>query len=187
MLIDFVKENASPDVTFVGEFNLSTDPLDIDDEVRQMCEQNLCGYYGRNWCCPPYTPPCSTCRMILSKYTHMILVRTTFERKDLFDIEEMASHGRAHGKFARELREKLRGIEGLDFMMLSAGGCGVCKECTCPDEKCRFPKERMFSIESYGIQITTFLTGHGISCRAGNDEQSYFLMVFFNKPVDTIS
>lgn len=186
MLLEFVKNNSSPDVTYVGEFDRTVNDFDIDDEVRKMCEQNLCGQYGRNWCCPPYTPPCSTCRIILSKYSHVIVVRTTFKRTDIFDIEEMIKSGQAHSRFARELRSKLRGIDGLDFTMLSAGGCGFCKTCSCPDSKCRFPDERMFSIESYGIQLTTFLLRNGIECRAGNDEQSYFLMIFFNKPITNI-
>ncbi len=178
---DAVRSVEDPNVTFVGVFDLTESPMSITDEVRHSCEMNYCGRYGRSWSCPPHVPPCQTCRIILSGYPRMILVRTTFERDGPFDLEGMREAGLAHARYSFRVRDRIR-EEGQRFLMLGAGSCSYCERCSCPDAPCRFPTERMFSIEAYGIDLTSFLMEHGISGRGGNDEQSFFSMVLYHPP-----
>ena len=177
-----VRSVEDPNVTFVGGFDLAESPIDITDEVRRSCERNYCGYYGRSWSCPPHVPPCQTCRIMLAGYPRMMLVRTTFKRDGPFDLEGMRASSLAHARYSFRVRDRLEGIEGLRFKVLGAGSCAYCERCTCPDEPCRFPDRRMNSLESYGIDLTSFLMAHGIAGRGGNDEQSYFSMVLYVPP-----
>ncbi len=151
--------------------------LEFREEIRAMCEQNLCGMCGRNWACPPYVPPPQTCQAIVTSYSDMMIFRTTHPREGAFDLEGMQEAARKHDRISREVREQVRGICDR-FLMLAAGGCSFCKDCACPD-KCRFPKEKLNSIESYCIDLDSFLLKHGIERRGGNAEQSYFTMVFW--------
>ncbi len=166
-------------LTLAEEFALLPGDLQVSGEVRRMCEQNLCGKYGRNWACPPNAPPCETCRMLLGGYSHTVLIRTTYARSGPFDMDEMEGSGRRHNEFTRQVRDALAGNGIVGCKVLAAGGCSYCGECSCPGSPCRFPSERMFSIEAYGIDITSFLLKHGIPARSGSGEQSFFSMVLY--------
>lgn len=168
----------NPNVTLLRKFSLPDPALRITREIRTMCERNLCGNYGKNWGCPPNVPPCGTCEFLLSGYTEVVLVRTTYERRELFDMNEMQSMAKAHNGYSRKIRAELEKNPDIAFKILSAGGCDYCEKCGCPDEKCRAPSERMYSVEAYGIDLTSFLNSYDIKSRAGNREQSFFTMVF---------
>jgi len=105
------------------------------------------------------------------------MVRTTYPRKDLFDMVEISRNMKAHNEFPRRIRDKFAEQE-IRFRILSAGGCGYCAKCSAPDSPCRYPDERIFSIEAYGIDLTTFLMKNDIRYRCGNEEQSFFMMIF---------
>ena len=42
--------------------DLDPSKIQLLDEVRQMCEVNSCGMYGRNWACPPACGMLEECR-----------------------------------------------------------------------------------------------------------------------------
>ena len=175
-----VRSVPGPNVTYVGSFDLAEHPVRITEEVRRACEANYCGHYGRNRACPPHAPPCQTCAAMLSRYIKVILIRTTFARDGPFDLEGMERASEVHAGYSFDVRRILRGIDGLEFTMLGAGPCTHCSERPCPEDGCRSPPDRMFSIEAYGIDLTSFLVSNGIDRRGGDREQSYFSMVFYN-------
>ena len=179
-----VRSVGNPNVTYIGSFDLSEHPVSIIEEVRRACEMNYCGHYGRSWSCPPHVPPCPTCESILSRYDRVILIRTTHPRDGPFDLKGMGESMAAHARYTFEVRDRLRGMAGLGFKMLGAGACSLCRSCPCPEGRCIHPQDRMFSIESYGIDLTAFLLSNGIDRRGGNTEQSYFSMVFYSQPPD---
>ncbi len=166
-------------ISFISVYNNSEGTLKMGQEIRGYCEANLCGLYGRNWACPPNVPPLDICKIIVSKYPHFVLIRTTFPRDGPFDIDGMHQAGKAHSIISREIRKEFRQYLDGKCLVLAAGGCRFCESCSCPGEKCRFPNEKMNSIESYCIDLDSFLLENGIERRGGNSEQSYFTMVFF--------
>lgn len=169
-------------VSFVGEYSMSDINLSITDEIRSYCEQNLCGQYGKNWACPPYVPSVDICRGIVGRYQNMILFRTTFPRKDVFDLMEMYSAAKEHQRLTSKVRGEFSSIFEGKFLILGAGGCGNCEKCSCPDGSCVDPKRKINSIESYAIDLDSFLLENNISRRGGNEEQSFFTMIFY-RPV----
>lgn len=177
-----VRSVPGPNVTYVRSFDLAEHPVSITGEVRRACEANYCGHYGRNWACPPHAPPCQTCAVMLSRYIKVILVRTTFARDGPFDLEGIERASEAHADYSFDVRRVLRSIDGLAFTMLGAGPCTHCSDRPCPEDGCRSPHDRMFSIEAYGIDLTSFLVSNGIDRRGGEREQSYFSMIFYNPP-----
>ena len=55
-----------------------------------------------------------------------------------------------------------------------------------PDGSCVDPKRKINSIESYAIDLDSFLLENNISRRGGNEEQSFFTMIFY-RPVSRSS
>ena len=42
---------------------------------------------------------------------------------------------------------------GIEALAAGAGCCTVCKECTYPDAPCRFPEQKMSSMEALGMLV----------------------------------
>ncbi|MDO4260917.1 MAG: DUF2284 domain-containing protein [Eubacteriales bacterium] len=141
-------------------------------EVRQMCEANTCGQYGRNWACPPGCGSLEECGERIAPYRFGILVQSVGELEDSMDFEGMqeteARHKKAFFAGADLLRERYPKL-----LCLGAGCCTVCKACSYPDEPCRFPAKRISSLESYGIVVSDLCRANGMDYYYGPNTIAY--------------
>ena len=55
---------------------LKCSTIELLPEVRQMCEANTCGMYGKRWSCPPGCGTLEDCRAKINQYQAGILVQT---------------------------------------------------------------------------------------------------------------
>ena len=133
-----------------GQLDPST--IELKEEVREMCASGKCAMYDKRWSCPPGCGTLDECRELLKGYTRGILVQSVGELEDNFDIETMMETEAAHKERFYNLRKALleRGVEAL---AVGAGCCTVCPECTYPDAPCRFPEEKMSSMEALGMLV----------------------------------
>ena len=121
-------------------------------EVRAACEVNKCGRYDKSWSCPP---ACGTLEENEAKartFSWGILLQTTGEMEDDFDVETMLEAERLQKErfdaFCRRVPE------GERHLPLGAGTCTLCPECTYPDAPCRFPGRMHSSMEACGLVVT---------------------------------
>ena len=130
-----------------------------------MCASGKCAMYGERWSCPPGCGTLDECRELLKGYTSGILVQSVGQLEDNFDIETMMETEAAHKERFYAMRRALadRGVEAL---AAGAGCCTICKECTYPDEPCRFPDQKMSSMEALGMLVLEV-------CKA-NDMQYFY-------------
>ena len=134
-----------------------TDKLMFLKEVRAMCEVNKCGKYDACWTCPP---SCGTLEQITEEakqYSWGLLLQTTAEMEDSFDIEAMMTAADDQKKHFNGLYDYLR-ENGVDCLPMSSGACNVCEECTYPDAPCRFPEKAIPSMEAYGLVVSDVCT-----------------------------
>ena len=126
--------------------------IELKEEVREMCASGKCAMYDKRWSCPPGCGTLDECRELLKGYTTGILVQSVGELEDNFDIETMMETEAAHKERFYAMRKALldRGIEAL---AAGAGCCTVCKECTYTDAPCRFPEQKMSSMEALGMLV----------------------------------
>ena len=117
-----------------------------------MCASGKFAMYDKRWSCPPGCGTLDECRELLKGYTRGILVQSVGELEDNFDIETMMETEAAHKERFYSMRKALleRGVEAL---AVGAGCCTVCPECTYPDAPCRFPEEKMSSMEALGMLV----------------------------------
>ncbi len=132
-------------------------PLDIStvvlhEEVRDMCAEDKCKAYNKNWTCPPACGDLDHCRSVVAAYSGGVIVQTIGYLEDSMDYETMMETGHRHDENFRKLAEQVMACYP-DALCLGAGGCKVCKKCNYP-EPCRFPEKAFSSMEGYGMLVS---------------------------------
>ena len=137
--------------TVVETLNCHT--IEVRPEVRDMCKSGSCHVYGKRWSCPPACGTLDECKEEISRYSKGILVQTVGKIEDSMDGEGMMRAEAEHKDHFLEFEKYLR-KKWPNMLSLSAGSCTKCKECTYPDEPCRFPGAAFSSMEAYGLLVT---------------------------------
>ena len=151
---------------------LDVGTLELKQEVRDMCADNTCGRYDRCWSCPPACGSLEECRAKLEGRTFGILVQTTGDVEDSFDIEGMAEIGEDHKAHVNHMYDALR-ASGADVLALGAGSCTQCQTCTYPDAPCRFPDQMVASMEAFGLVVLEVCRLNGLKYYYGSDKMTY--------------
>ena len=91
-------EKLGTDTGFSHIAPLKCSTIELLPEVRQMCEANTCGMYGKRWSCPPGCGTLEDCRAKIQQYQNGILVQTVGELEDAMDGETMMETEALHKK-----------------------------------------------------------------------------------------
>lgn len=130
-------------------------------EVRNMCSADRCRSYGKSWSCPPACGSIEYAARRISQYRRGLIVQTTGELEDEFDLQAIAAiearHKKAFLNLARQARLLFPGC-----LPLSSGTCSLCRKCTYPDRPCRFPGKRLSSMEAYGLLVSDVCQKSGL-------------------------
>ncbi|MCL1879644.1 MAG: DUF2284 domain-containing protein [Actinomycetia bacterium] len=130
------------------------DPADLiaRSEVREMCAMGKCQAYGHSWSCPPALGELDIAREKFKSYRHGLLFQTVGETENSFDWDAMMDAAKQHHQRFDELDERLAAHQS-ELLLLSAGTCKLCPECSYPDEPCRFPERMHPSMEAMGLIV----------------------------------
>ncbi|SFB01863.1 Predicted metal-binding protein [Acetitomaculum ruminis DSM 5522] len=153
-----------------GPLDCST--IELKEEVRKLCEVNTCQQYGTNWACPPACGSLEKCTEDIRQYKEGIIVQTTAELEDSLDFEGMQQLGIDHEENFKRATEALR-EKYPDMLILGTGGCNICKECTYPDNPCRFPDKKVSSMEAYGMIVNDVCKANNIPYYYGSNTLTY--------------
>lgn len=151
------------------------------DEVRSMCAANTCQMYEHSWACPPACGEIADFQRQMNEYETCLVVQTVRQMEDDFDFEVMQEAGDTQKERVLDLVEALdeAGLSA-DVMVLSAGTCTLCKQCTYPDAPCRFPDKRLVSMEAAGLVVSEVCTKAGIPYNHGPQTIAYSGCVLYN-------
>ena len=151
-------------------------------EVRAACEVNSCGRYDRSWSCPPACGSLEENERRARDYDWGVLVQTTGQMEDDFDVEVMMEAEQLQKERLNALCARL---EGEDCLPLGAGTCTMCPKCTYPEAPCRFPAKMRVSMEAFGLQVTDVCKAAGIPYYYGPRTITYTCCVLFkNDPAE---
>ena len=151
---------------------LDVSTLVVKQEVRDMCADNTCGQYEKRWSCPPGCGTLDECAARLKLYSRGILVQTSGDVEDGFDIEAMMEIEADHKDHFQQMYAELRRT-GMDVLALGAGCCRACRECAYPDAPCRFPEKAVASMEAYGLLVLEVCKANGLQYYYGSDKMAY--------------
>jgi len=157
-------------------------PLDLKtlqprEDVRQMCREDRCRAYGKNWTCPPHCGTLEECREKLGLFEKGILVQTVGKLEKTIDTRGYRRAEAAHLKAFRALAEQIR-REEPGALCLASGGCRICGSCAWP-EPCRFPEKACSSMEGYGLFVTQVCRDNGCEYHHGEKTITYTACVLF--------
>ncbi len=144
--------------------------LRVMPEVREMCASGKCHVYGTNWACPPYCGELDDFRSAFAQRDACYVVQTVMDLEDEFDGETMMEASAVHG---RRMREVVSALEHEDVLVLAAGTCSLCSACSCPDASCRFPDQRLSSMEAAGLMVNEVCIAAGIPYNHGPNKIAY--------------
>lgn len=140
---------------------LNTQALEFMPEVRDMCAAGRCQKYGKSWTCPPGCGTLEESAAQAARYRRGVLLQSTAQLEDDFDIESMMDTERAQKERFDAFVDKVR-MAYPNCLPMATGGCTLCPECTYPDAPCRFPDKAIPSMEAYGLLVSKVCEQSGL-------------------------
>ncbi|MBC3888802.1 DUF2284 domain-containing protein [Acetobacterium paludosum] len=173
-ILDLANENG-----FTKAIEMEVSSVLLNPEVRKMCATNKCQMYDTNWACPPGCGTLEECEAKVAKYKHGVLVQTTGELEDSFDFEGMEELKQKHDESFSNFVDQLYNLK-VKMLPLGDGCCQICKKCTYPDEKCRFPEKAFSSMEAFGILVSDLCKLNNVDYYYGKNTLTYVGCVLFD-------
>jgi predicted metal-binding protein len=152
--------------------------LKTSEEVRKMCESNVCRRYGATWACPPAFGTVSECAERLKKYGEAMIFSRKYDLDDSFDFEGMTAGAKDFHAAAERLWQRVK-TDLPEGLLMANEGCVKCEKCTYPDAPCRFPDSLHPSLEGYGFMVSEVAAQAGINYINGANTVTYFGALFF--------
>jgi predicted metal-binding protein len=159
-----------------GEIDIAS--LRFSDEIRHICEGNVCRNYRSTWACPPAVGTIGECRQRCSEYKKMLLLSGKYDLEDSLDFEGMKAGMISFKKMIDLFNDNVKSILS-SYIILSNEGCMRCEKCSYPEEPCRFPDKLFHSIEGYGFVVSDLAIQAGIHYINGNNTVTYFGAILF--------
>lgn len=161
------------------EFDVSL--ITIDQAIREMCKQNVCGQYGTNHMCPPVVKSVEEWTENIFSYKKALMVTKVYPTKGPFDIKTWLEAMADFQKILIRLKDGIvKQIPEKKILLLGAGACRLCKRCTCIDGKpCRLPEEAFPSLEACGIDVMTLSKSVGVKYNNGKNTVTYIGAVLY--------
>ncbi len=155
------------------------DAVDIpfDREVRNACKMNYCGNYNKSWSCPPAIGDLDDIIDMCKRRTSAIIFSTKHQLEDSFDFEGMMRGRIEHESVYPEVFARLS-LENT--LLLGAGCCKKCEQCTYPTEPCRHPESLEISMEAAGVDVLALSRLLGINYHNGANTVTYFSAILFD-------
>ena len=156
---------------------LNTATLTPRQDVRDMCSEDKCGAYSKNWTCPPHCGTLATCQARIHSYRRGILLQTVGQMEKTIDTKAYRRTEQQHLSQFHALAAQLR-TTYPHALCLGSGGCRICARCAYPDS-CRFPEEAYPSMEGYGLFVTQVCRDNGCQYYHGEKTITYTACILF--------
>lgn len=160
---------------------IPTSDVSVDASFRTLCEQNVCGSYGKNWMCPPDAGDIYELMAALKSYEYILVYQSVNTLEDSYDFEGMAEAAVKHHKLMYGIREDLEKEDFKRKLFLGAGGCRLCEVCAKrTNEPCRHPDKATPSLEAYGVNVSKLAAAAGMKYINGVNTVTYFGAMLFD-------
>jgi predicted metal-binding protein len=172
------------DALFDNTKLVASSKVPFNAEVIKSCEQNMCGFYGRCWTCPPAVEEPEILQKRLHKYNTAFIINKVYQLEDSFDWEGMQNGAKNFQINILEVKQALQdSYPKLDCVVLGAGSCSICETCNYQDqEPCRNPELAITSVEACGVDVMKMLKDNGLQYNNGPNTVTYVGTLFFNHP-----
>jgi predicted metal-binding protein len=166
---------------------ISFSKIPFSSEVRKLCEQNMCGNFGKSWTCPPAVESPEELQNQLSHFNQVMIVNKIYKLSDSFDWEGMKRGAEDFQSKILKLKIRIRKSDpDFLFIALGAGICRICEICTYEKKlPCRNPLDAIVSVEACGIDVMDMLKQTELTYNNGPNTVTYVGAVFFQPTSDS--
>lgn len=153
---------------------IDVDKIPFDKELRKYCVMNYCGFYGKNYACPPEVGEPDDVISKAKSYKKALIFQTVSNIEDSYDFEGMEEAAKNHTKLANLINKEFKNNVN-DYLQLTVGACTVCKDCTIKENlPCRFPDLAVSSLEAYCMNVSTLAELCDMKYINGQNTVTYF-------------
>lgn len=152
----------------------------LDPVFRRMCEDNVCGNFGKCWMCPPDAGEIGDLMDAFRRYDYALVYQSVGQLEDSYDFEGMMSAAEEHSRLIQRVRKAFPQGDFAKILHLGAGGCHVCPVCAKRENlPCRNPDLAISSLETYGVDVSALATACGMRYTNGQNTVTYFGAMLF--------
>ena len=153
---------------------IDVDMIPFDKDLRKYCAMNYCGFYGKNYACPPEVGDPEDVIEEARSYKRAFIFQTVTSIEDSYDFEGMEEAAKNHTRLANLLNKEFK-KHYSKYLQLTAGACTVCKDCSIKEGiPCRFPDLAVSSLEAYCMNVSTLAGLCGMKYINGQNTVTYF-------------
>ncbi|MGM9637158.1 MAG: DUF2284 domain-containing protein [Eubacteriales bacterium] len=153
----------------------------LDPIFRRMCQDNVCGNYGKCWMCPPDAGEIGQLMEEFRRYDFALVYQSVSQLEDSYDFEGMMTAAESHSRLTREIRKAFPEDAFGKVLHLGAGGCHVCPICAKRENlPCRHPDLAISSLETYGVDVSALAASCGMRYTHGQNTVTYFGAMLFS-------
>lgn len=171
-----ILDRLAQEIGFTHQAVVRRDALILYPEVREMCSADRCKNYGKSWSCPPACGSLEDMEKTLHDYSCGLLVQTTGQMNDHFDLQVIHAAEERHRKMFDTLVRQAR-ILLPGCLPLGSGGCRRCHQCTYPNRPCRHPDKVYPSMEAVGLWVSDVCKHSGLEYYYGSDTLTYTAVI----------
>lgn len=159
---------------------VGTEEIVFDPGFRPYCEENLCGQYGVNYCCPPDCGTPEEMKQRILAHKKALVLQTIWEVRDYSDMAVIKPAKAGHNAAEIKLVKKLR-AQGVDGLIVGASGCALCKPCAlAKGEPCKFPDLKYSCMSAYCVFVKKLADRCGMEYDCGEGLLAFFGMYVFD-------
>lgn len=149
--------------------------ITLEQEIRELCKQNVCRQYDANHMCPPAIKGITEWKAEIFSHQQATLVTKAYPTNGPFDMKTWISAGKDFQKtLVRVKKDYLEKFPGKKILLLGAGACRLCETCTyCDGQPCRLPEDAFPSLEACGINVMTLSQHVGVKYNNGKNTVTY--------------
>lgn len=168
-----LERQAREDYGFTTVAPLKTEKLRLRADVRAMCTPDKCRMCGHTWTCPPGCGPLEEIDPKIRRFRRGLLLVHVADLADERDYATMRRTGEIHKDAVMRFYANVLGTYP-DAVALSAGSCSFCRDCTYPDDPCRYPEFAYPSLEACGMMVSDVCEACGVPFYTGKNNKMTF-------------
>lgn len=153
----------------------------FDYGFRKYCEENLCGFYGNNYACPPYCGTPEEMEKKVRRFENALVLKTAYNVADAMNASEMNPLKKKHTQRTLSYIQKVQQYDKKEYLGIMAGPCSFCDQCKMPEGKPCVCEELRFScLSAYCIDVTKLAKTCGMSLSWDLHSASFFSIYLFD-------
>lgn len=155
------------------------DDVVFNPDFRKYCEENICGFYGKNLMCPP---DIGTVDQVINKaksYRYGVFYQTVAPVKDFSDEEGILKAGIAQNNIAEKMKQSLKAM-AIEQVLCMSTRCKYCDRCAKLDNQvCHNPELAIGCLSAYCVDVSYLAKKCEMDYNCGEGTISHFGLTLF--------